>query len=80
MSPEQVRGEAVDSRTDVFSFGLVLYEMATGQRAFPGNTLAVVHDAILNREILPAWQVNPEIPSDLALMIGKAMEKDRNLR
>jgi eukaryotic-like serine/threonine-protein kinase len=80
MSPEQVRGEAVDPRTDVFSFGLVLYEMATGQRAFPGNTVALVHDAILHREVLPARQANPELPLGLEQIIGKALEKDRSLR
>jgi len=80
MSPEQVRGEAVDPRTDVFSFGLVLYEMATGQRAFPGNTVALVHDAILHREVLPARLANPELPLGLEQIIGKALEKDRSLR
>ena len=80
MSPEQVRGEAVDPRTDVFSFGLVLYEMATGQRAFPGDTVALVHDSILHREVLPARQANPEIPLGLEQIITKALEKDRSLR
>jgi eukaryotic-like serine/threonine-protein kinase len=80
MSPEQVRGEAVDPRTDVFSFGLVLYEMATGQRAFPGDTLGLVHDAILHREVLPARQANPEVPLELEQIIAKALEKDRSLR
>jgi serine/threonine protein kinase/Tol biopolymer transport system component len=80
MSPEQVRGEAVDPRTDVFSFGLVLYEMATGQRAFPGDTVALVHDSILHREVLPARQANPEIPLGLEQIIARALEKDRSLR
>jgi serine/threonine protein kinase/Tol biopolymer transport system component len=80
MSPEQVRGEALDPRTDMFSFGLVLYEMATGQRAFPGNTVVLVHDAILHREVLPARQANPELPPGLEQIIGKALEKDRSLR
>ena len=80
MSPEQVRGEPLDPRTDVFSFGLVLYEMATGQRAFPGNTVAVVHDAILHQEVLPARQLNPQVPLALEQTINKALEKDPNLR
>ena len=62
MSPEQVRGEPLDPRTDVFSFGLVMYEMATGQRSFPGNTVAVVHDAILHRDVFPPCQANPQLP------------------
>jgi eukaryotic-like serine/threonine-protein kinase len=80
MSPEQVRGEMLDARTDVFSFGLVLYEMATGQRAFPGNTASVVHDAILHWAPQPIHQLNPELPPDLEPIITKALEKDRNLR
>ena len=80
MSPEQVRGEPLDPRTDVFSFGLVLYEMATGQRAFPGNTVALIHDAILHLEVLPARQLNPQVPLALEQMINKALEKDLNLR
>jgi len=80
MSPEQVRGEPLDPRTDVFSFGLVMYEMATGQRAFPGNTVAVVHDGILNRDVFPPCQANPQLPPGLDQMIGKALEKDRTLR
>ena len=59
MSPEQVRGEKVDARTDLFSFGLVLYEMATGQRAFSGDTAAIVHDAILNQMPTPVHERNP---------------------
>ena len=80
MSPEQVRGEKLDARTDLFSFGLVLYEMATGQRAFPGNTAAVVHDGILHQSALPGRQVNPQLPVELEQIISKALEKDRNLR
>jgi serine/threonine protein kinase/DNA-binding winged helix-turn-helix (wHTH) protein/tetratricopeptide (TPR) repeat protein len=80
MSPEQVRGETLDARTDLFSFGLVLYEMATGQRAFPGNTASVVHDGILHQQALPGRQVNPELPVELEQIITKALEKDRTLR
>ena len=80
MSPEQVRGETLDARTDVFSFGLVLYEMATGERAFPGDTAAVVHDAILHQFPLPIHQLNPELSVALEPIVTKALEKDRNLR
>ncbi len=80
MSPEQVRGEKLDVRTDLFSFGLVLYQMVTGQRAFPGNTTAVVHDGILHQEATPVRQLNPGLPSQLERMITHAVEKDRNLR
>jgi serine/threonine protein kinase len=62
MSPEQVRGEKLDARTDIFSFGLVLYEMATGQRAFSGETAAVVHDAILNQALVPIRNQRLEYP------------------
>jgi serine/threonine protein kinase/tetratricopeptide (TPR) repeat protein len=80
MSPEQARGEELDARTDLFSFGAVLYEMATGRMAFPGNTTALIHDAILNRASVPACQLNPALPSKLGEVITKALEKDRNLR
>jgi serine/threonine protein kinase/tetratricopeptide (TPR) repeat protein len=80
MSPEQARGEELDARTDLFSFGAVLYEMATGRMAFPGNTTGLIHDAILNRASVPACQLNPEVPSKLGEVITKALEKDRNLR
>ena len=80
MSPEQARGEELDARTDFFSFGAVLYEMATGRMAFPGNTAAVVHDAILNRVPIPLASLNPSLPPTLGGIIDKTLEKDRNLR
>jgi eukaryotic-like serine/threonine-protein kinase len=80
MSPEQVRGEKLDARTDLFSSGLVLYEMATGKQAFSGNTAPELHEAILNRTPIPALELNPELPPGLAEIINRALEKDRNLR
>ena len=80
MSPEQVRGEPLDARTDLFSFGLVLYEMATGRQAFSGNTTGVIQEAILNRDPAAASRANPDIPEKLEEIIDKALEKDRNLR
>jgi predicted Ser/Thr protein kinase len=80
MSPEQVRGEELDGRTDVFSFGVVLYEMATGRQAFTGNTSGVVFDAILNRAPAPAISVNTSLPPKLEEIIETALEKDRALR
>ena len=80
MSPEQARGEDLDARSDLFSFGVALYEMTTGRQAFPGNTTAVVFDAILNRTPLAPGRVNPEIPPKLEEVIGKLLEKDRKLR
>jgi eukaryotic-like serine/threonine-protein kinase len=80
MSPEQARGEELDARTDLFSFGAVLYEMATGRMAFPGNSAAVIHDGILNRTPVPASQASKGLPPRLDEIIGKALEKDRKLR
>ena len=81
MSPEQVRSETLDARTDVFSFGLVLYEMATGRRAhFPGETAAVIHDAILCQTPRPIHDLNPELAAGFEPIITKAIEKDRSLR
>jgi serine/threonine protein kinase len=80
MSPEQVRGEKLDARTDLFSFGLVLYEMATGQRAFTGDTGPVLQEAILKQIAPPVRDLNPELPAKLERIISKALEKDREAR
>jgi serine/threonine protein kinase len=79
MSPEQARAEDLDARTELFSFGAVLYEMVSGHSAAPGSTIAVIFDAMLNRVSTPVREFNHSAPPELERIIHKALEKDRDL-
>src|SRR5204863_5122105 len=80
MSPEQVSGDELDARSDLFSFGAVLYEMTTGQHAFSGRTTGLIFDAILNRQPMLPRQIKSQLPLELEQIISKALEKDRDVR
>jgi eukaryotic-like serine/threonine-protein kinase len=80
MSPEQARGEELDARSDLFSFGAVLYEMASGRMPFVGNTAAIIYEAILNRAPIPLSRLNSALIPRFEEIVSKALEKDRKLR